>query len=876
MRWIWSFTSFVFLVACLQFSTLPVPALAIFTDHDKLPPLTIIWANVFAKYSGMNFPEFFSIATQGQQPYPWQQLLATRSVMPQLLSIPTGVGKTAAVVLSWLYRRFADTPFHHSTPLRLVYCLPMRTLVEQTHRACQIWLERLQLTDRVPLQVLMGGEDDGAWDHYPDRECLLIGTQDMLLSRALNRGYAMSRYRWPVHFGLLNNDCLWILDETQLMGVGLTTSAQLHGLRRKLGTCGPSQTLWMSATLDHRALLTVDNPAPADGFTTLTLTEADRQTPAVQQRLTAPRPLQRCPVVLSPENEKKGYAIDLAAWLATTHRPGTLTLVVVNRVARAQEIYTALQTLSKPKTKPAPLEAELGLIHSRFRPTDRAAQHAKLLSEQLPAAGRIIVATQAIEAGVDVSATLLVTELAPWPSLVQRFGRCNRAGDQPSAQTFWIDILPKDDKAASPYTLSELNETRPAIETLHDAGLQALAAISWSPPLPVVHTLRRKDLLDLWDTTPDLAGNDLDISRYIRETDDADVQIFYRDVPEPLPADLEIPAPDRTELCAVPVHRVRDFLTAHRKKDARAQGLVWRPLQTQWMPIQPTELRPGMVVLLTPGLGGYSPETGWTGDPKDKPTVHPVQSGIPPESPADSTNLCASSWVTLTQHLDDVRTAMTELQVRLSDRLPDVPWQALLAAALWHDVGKAHPAFQNMLRRQSRQAPDAAELYAKSAGRTSSRPRYFAAPDNTDERPGFRHELASALGWLQHNPHVDHASLTAFLIAAHHGKVRGSLRSLPDEKPPADPSRRFARGIVDGDTLPAVQLDTHTRLPPTVLDLSLMELGAVTHAGPSWLARVIALRDAPDLGPFRLSFCETLLRIADWHASSTEGTPDVQ
>src|SRR5437762_12957048 len=29
----------------------------------------------------------------------------------------------------------------------------------------------------------------------------------------------MSRYRWPMHFGSLNNDCLWVMDETQLMGV---------------------------------------------------------------------------------------------------------------------------------------------------------------------------------------------------------------------------------------------------------------------------------------------------------------------------------------------------------------------------------------------------------------------------------------------------------------------------------------------------------------------------------------------------------------------------------------------------------------------------------------------------------------------------------
>ena len=42
----------------------------------------------------------------------------------------------------------------------------------------------------------------------------------MLLSRALNRGYAASRARWPVQFGLVNNDCCWVLDEVQLMGPG--------------------------------------------------------------------------------------------------------------------------------------------------------------------------------------------------------------------------------------------------------------------------------------------------------------------------------------------------------------------------------------------------------------------------------------------------------------------------------------------------------------------------------------------------------------------------------------------------------------------------------------------------------------------------------
>ncbi len=55
---------------------------------------------------------------------------------------------------------------------------------------------------------LWGGEESGDWDMHPEKEAILIGTQDMLVSRALNRGYGMSRYRWPMHFGLLNNDAL--------------------------------------------------------------------------------------------------------------------------------------------------------------------------------------------------------------------------------------------------------------------------------------------------------------------------------------------------------------------------------------------------------------------------------------------------------------------------------------------------------------------------------------------------------------------------------------------------------------------------------------------------------------------------------------------
>src|SRR5438477_5350772 len=146
----------------------------------------------------MSFADFFQ-AARGNLPYDYQSRLAGRDsgteCNSQLINIPTGLGKTAAVVLAWLWNRIApslnsqpSTINSSQWPRRLVYCLPMRTLVEQTEKNVREWLENLSLTEAVGVHVLMGGEETGDWDLYPERDAVLIGTQDMLLSRALNRG----------------------------------------------------------------------------------------------------------------------------------------------------------------------------------------------------------------------------------------------------------------------------------------------------------------------------------------------------------------------------------------------------------------------------------------------------------------------------------------------------------------------------------------------------------------------------------------------------------------------------------------------------------------------------------------------------------------
>ncbi len=97
----------------------------------------------------MDYDEFFRQATGLQTaPYPYQRRLAVEP-WPDLLDIPTGLGKTAAVTLAWAWKRGLRNGGNREsepapdTPRRLVWCLPMRVLVEQTAENVKDWLSCL-------------------------------------------------------------------------------------------------------------------------------------------------------------------------------------------------------------------------------------------------------------------------------------------------------------------------------------------------------------------------------------------------------------------------------------------------------------------------------------------------------------------------------------------------------------------------------------------------------------------------------------------------------------------------------------------------------------------------------------------------------------
>jgi CRISPR-associated endonuclease/helicase Cas3 len=784
------------------------------------------------------FEEFFRKAT-GHVLHGYQARLAIGG-LPAVVRAPTGCGKTG-IVLAWLWRRMYG-PEPEAVPRRLVYALPQRSLVEQVAGEVGRWLSSLGLADDVALHVVMGGEgaSQRQWRIDMHRPAIVVGTVDSLVSKALNRGYGIGRSIYPVDFALVTNGAHWIVDEIQLCPESTTTLRQVAAFAAMFGTAEPFGLTCMSATVPESLLDTVDNPAPGPGG--VLRIEAAERTGELARRLDARRTVRR--LIAEPGDHR-----EIAATVRGSHRPGTLTLVVLNTVKTAQAVYQEL------RGGPVPCI----LLHSRFRGHER-----QQLIDKVTAPpgedGHIVVATQVVEAGIDLNAAVMMTEVAPWPCVVQRAGRCNRTGNIDDAVLYWI-------RPGSAHPYPELDVEAAAAELGALEGLavsgEDLLARTVSVTDATVAVLRKADLVGLFDTAPDLSGADLDIAPYVRDADDLDVQLAWA-IWEPdgevrdgsPPADAK--APDAQWRCRVPL---RDLSAIVDRKVA-----IWRLDQAGggWAKVTRSQrARPGEVLLVAAAEGGYDPQAGLDpaapGPVADSPallTTADPAAGAEDAFRADSASVDQRCWVTLQQHSDDTRAQARALLAALRPDLSDETAHAVVTAAYMHDAGKAHKIWQDALRalapRESRADIDIAEPWAKSA--VSGRLR-FKDKDNVN----FRHELASLL--LADGPlsgrlaEVADQDLARYLILAHHGKLRVQVRE------PGDGSRRSLLGL-DQDSTWSVPSLLGQPAAELRVDLEQFTLGGER----SWTRTALSLRDR--YGPFVLAYLEAVVRVADWRASA--------
>jgi CRISPR-associated endonuclease/helicase Cas3 len=388
----------------------------------------------------------------GHPPYAYQQHVAEllfkhRNV---LLRAPTGAGKTWAVLAPFFCEKW------EARPTRLIYALPLRTLAQGIYREAVDAARRLgkpsepvadpQGREKVcPFVTLQTGEQPD--DPFFDRGTIIVTTYDQVLSGLLDGPYGLSDRLHNINAAAIVG-ALVIFDEFHLMPAQkafLTAAAGLHLFR---GLC---QSVWMTATATQplenvlrEALDTAQVPA----------------TPEETARLHAELPsVRRVSRTLQVENST--LSAD-----AVLRFPEGRSILLANTVGRAQDLYRNIARALRDERSSTPIL----LLHSRFFKQDRHEKEEYLRKLFGPNAEgpAILVATQVIEAGIDISCDHLHTELCPMNSLVQRAGRCARFPAETGIVAGTVHVYNLPDEARSWLPYGDLSGEDPALSRTRD------------------------------------------------------------------------------------------------------------------------------------------------------------------------------------------------------------------------------------------------------------------------------------------------------------------------------------------------------------------------------------------------------------------------
>jgi len=331
-----------------------------------------------------------------------ESLVERRRVVTML---PTGVGKTFGATL----------PFAMGLldPAQMVFMTPLRTLSDA--QAATLSHELRQEVAEQFLQLAPGAwrvsQQTGTTPGDPLFESpAVVTTFDQAISSALRIGYSLSKGRRTVNAGAVLSSYL-VADELHLFPRDEALTSLICLLNQR-----PPELpfLLMTATLTPTIARGLAEALNAELVDATALTDSDRRRLGVEQR------------VRHVHWQTMPFTADQIATKAR-EQSGRRTLVVVNTVNRAIDL--ARELAADPRIG----QQQVRVLHSRFYQAHRAAHEAAIRGafgkdHDGDWQGEIVVATQVVEVGLDISADLLFTEIAPANALVQRWGRCARWG----------------------------------------------------------------------------------------------------------------------------------------------------------------------------------------------------------------------------------------------------------------------------------------------------------------------------------------------------------------------------------------------------------------------------------------------------------------
>jgi len=422
--------------------------------------------------AGLVFKEIFDI----KAPYPeqlqyfvqvWER--ASSGVAPvTILKLPTGYGKTEALISPY-FGQIATNNWVVAP--RIIYSLPTQALCNQLHSRILKYAKNAEtkFNHKIVVEVQHGGKSE---DPYFVGD-IVVTTFDQLLY-----GYARAlkhiHNRVDIPAGSISFSHV-VLDEAHMY------SAYTHALVKALLEifCKSGIPISLSTATMPTTLLTDMMQGLSDAaivnFNRGHIIKRNIRTHVVDCNLLVDGKLS--------EYSRKIIEKDKNV------------LIVCNTVMRAIQVWEDLRTRGFPETV---------LVHSRFTTDDRNIHENKVvdfMGKNRGSTNGIVVSTQVCEAGLDISADLLITECAPADALVQRVGRCarweNTAGDvyilkseshlpyeenvmnltwsylqeNPNLDfSDWAQTMKFIDKL--PYTINEI-AARDSLDELYDATLYA-------------------------------------------------------------------------------------------------------------------------------------------------------------------------------------------------------------------------------------------------------------------------------------------------------------------------------------------------------------------------------------------------------------------
>ncbi len=352
-------------------------------------------------------------------PYPHQ--IETYEALAQkqsvILRAPTGSGKSEAVFIPFVDLRGKCLPH------RMIYSLPMRALVNSLHRRF------LNYSHSLSVRAQHGSRPETV---LFDADCI-VATLDQVITSYACAPLSLSVRHGNIPAGAVASS-FHVFDEVH-------TYEPLLGLQSSLILAERMKNLTIPFVIMSATLPT--------GFVSSLSKRLNAKLIDIQEETLSIRANRS---VFLRERLTQELTPDIVMDMHNGHNGKTI--VVCNTVNKAVKLYLEL----KERMPQKPI-----LIHSRFLDDDRAEKEALInkLFGKNSHEKVLLITTQVIEVGMDISCDLLLSELAPIDSLIQRAGRCARWGGEGELFVFGIPFH-------APYEQSIVEKTKTVIEKYGD------------------------------------------------------------------------------------------------------------------------------------------------------------------------------------------------------------------------------------------------------------------------------------------------------------------------------------------------------------------------------------------------------------------------